>query len=183
MDIFSKVLKGAGNDDTVTMKAEEDGDIVSFVFESKNKITNFDMKLMNIDSDTLGIPVVEYKAIVKMPSPEFQKTCSHLSIWGDSVAISASKDGVKFNVEGELGNCTINLKQDSDAEDGVVLEVSDKLTLSFALKKLCAFTKATSLSSTVTLSMSDDVPLAVEYTCAEMGYIRYFLAPKIEEDS
>uniref|UniRef100_A0A6B2LEY1 DNA sliding clamp PCNA n=1 Tax=Arcella intermedia TaxID=1963864 RepID=A0A6B2LEY1_9EUKA len=183
LEIMAKVLKGAANDDCVTLRAEDDGDTVTFIFESKNKITHFEMKLLDIDSDTLGIPDVEYKSVIKMPSAEFQKTCSHLSIWGDSVTISSSKDGIKFSVDGEQGNCKMDFKQDSDTDDGVVLEVSDKLTLSFALKKLCAFTKASSLSATVRLSMSDDVPLAVEYKCEEMGYIRYFLAPKIDEDA
>ena len=30
----SKVLKCAGNDDAVTLRAEDDGDVVSFIFES-----------------------------------------------------------------------------------------------------------------------------------------------------
>jgi proliferating cell nuclear antigen len=30
--------------------------------------------------------------------------------------------------------------------------------------------------------MSGDVPLVVEYQIEELGYIRYYLAPKIEED-
>jgi len=30
--------------------------------------------------------------------------------------------------------------------------------------------------------MSGDVPLVVEYQIEELGFIRYYLAPKIEED-
>lgn len=30
--------------------------------------------------------------------------------------------------------------------------------------------------------MSGDVPLVVEYQIEELGYIRYYLAPKIEDD-
>lgn len=43
------------------------------------------------------------------------------------------------------------------------------------------FTKATPLSTTVTLSFSKDVPLLVEYKISDMGYVRYYLAPKIDE--
>jgi len=63
------------------------------------------------------------------------------------------------------------------------MDVSEDISLTFALKKLCAFTKATPLSTCVSFSMSDDVPLAVEYTVEELGYIRYYLAPKIEDDA
>jgi proliferating cell nuclear antigen len=30
--------------------------------------------------------------------------------------------------------------------------------------------------------MSSELPIVVEYKIAEMGYIRFYLAPKIEED-
>ncbi|CAN6908585.1 unnamed protein product [Brassica oleracea] len=45
-----------------------------------------------------------------------------------------------------------------------------------------SFTKATPLSDTVTISLSSELPVVVEYKVAEMGYIRYCLAPKIEEE-
>ena len=44
-------------------------------------------------------------------------------------------------------------------------------------------TQATSLGPTVTLSMSPDIPVVVEYAIDTMGYIRYYLAPKIDEDA
>lgn len=57
----------------------------------------------------------------------------------------------------------------------------DEITLTFALRKLLAFTKATPLSSSVKLLLSEEMPLAVEYTINDLGYVRYYLAPKIED--
>jgi proliferating cell nuclear antigen len=37
-----------------------------------DKISDFDLKLMEIESDSLGIPETEYKAVVNMPSAELQ---------------------------------------------------------------------------------------------------------------
>ena len=34
---MTKMLKCAGNDDIVTMKAEDNGDVVTFLFENKGK--------------------------------------------------------------------------------------------------------------------------------------------------
>lgn len=42
------------------------------------------MKLMDIDSDHLGIPDAEYDAIVRMPSTEFANICTSLSSIGDT---------------------------------------------------------------------------------------------------
>lgn len=55
------------------------------------------------------------------------------------------------------------------------------MTLTFALRYLNFFTKATSLSDQVRISMSPDVPLVVEYKMKDLGYIRYYLAPKFED--
>lgn len=38
------------------------------------------------------------------------------------------------------------------------------------------------VSLQVQLSMSADVPLVVEYRIPDIGHIRYYLAPKIEEE-
>jgi proliferating cell nuclear antigen len=42
------------------------------------------MKLMDIDSEHLGIPDSEYQAIVRMPSSEFSRICKDLSSIGDT---------------------------------------------------------------------------------------------------
>ena len=44
------------------------------------------------------------------------------------------------------------------------------------------FTKASCLAPQVSLSMSPDVPLVVEYNIGDFDHIRYYLAPKIEDE-
>ena len=65
---ITKVLKCAGNDDSVTLKAEDSQDQLTLMFESpqQDRISDFEIKLMDIDSEHLGIPDTEYKASVKM---------------------------------------------------------------------------------------------------------------------
>lgn len=184
---MSKMLKCAGNEDIITMKADDQGDVVTFMFESPNqeKISDFELKLMDIDSEHLGIPDTDYQAVVKMSAVEFQRICRDLSSIGDTVIISVSKDGVKFSTNGDIGSANVTCRQTSAVdkeEDAVVIELQEPVALTFALRYLNSFTKATPLSAQVTLSMSKDLPVVVEYRIAEMGYVRYYLAPKIEED-
>ncbi len=56
---LAKIMKCSNNDDVVTIKAQDSADVVTFVFESKNgdRVSDFDMKLMNLDQEHLGIPV------------------------------------------------------------------------------------------------------------------------------
>ena len=83
---LSKILKCAGNDDVVTMKAEDGGDTITFMFESaaQDRISEFEMKLMDIDSEHLGIPEQTYTCGIKMPSAEFQRICRDLAVLGDT---------------------------------------------------------------------------------------------------
>jgi len=106
----------------------------------------------------------------------------HLS---EIVVISVTKEGVKFLTKGDIGSADIVCKQNNTVdkeEEKTVVEMQEPVTLTFALRYLNSFTKATPLSSTVTLSMSKELPVAVEYKIADMGHIRFYLAPKIEED-
>lgn len=52
--------------------------------KAQDKISDFEMKLMDIDSEHLGIPEAEYHAIVRMPSAEFARICKDLSSIGDT---------------------------------------------------------------------------------------------------
>ena len=62
------------------------------------------MKLMDIDTDTLGIPDTEYDASVVLPSAEFSRIVRDLSLLGESVRIEVSKEGIRFVSDGEAAN-------------------------------------------------------------------------------
>jgi len=183
-----KIIKCGDNNDTITLSAQDDGDSLNFTFESQNqeKMSSFQMKLMDIDTDTMSIPEKEYDAVVTMSSAEFQRTCRDLSMLGEVVKISVTKEGVTFSASGDVGKASIKLSQgagDVDGKDtGLSVEMNTAVELSFALNYLNQFCKATALSSTVTLSLSGDTPLVVEYRVGDMGYIRYYLAFKIDEE-
>ena len=101
--------------------------------------------------------------------------------------ISASKDGVKFAVAGDMGTGSIVCKQnagvDDDEDEQIVIKMDEEVSLTFALRYLNFFAKATPLAKSVSLKMSPDVPLVVEYTMEDdIGHIRFYLAPKIEDE-
>merc|ERR1711935_1009750 len=170
---LSKILKCANNDDIITLKAEDDAEVVTFMFESPNqeKISDFEMKLMVIDSEHLGIPETDYCAEVTMPGGEFQKICRDLTTFGDTATIAATKEGVKFSVSGDIGTGNVTVRQNAaaDKEQQTLIELQEPVSLTFALRYLNFFTKATPMSDQVTLSLSKEVPLAVEYAVGEMG--------------
>ncbi|KAG8684184.1 proliferating cell nuclear antigen [Ceratobasidium sp. 394] len=284
---LTKVLKCSKDDDRVTLKATDNADVLNLVYEARNsdRIAEYEMKLMEIDTDTLGIPDTEYDATVVMQSAEFARIVRDLSALGESVKIEVTKEGVRFSADGEAANGSVLLKatesarerykdmddapkkktkvkkeksdkprkrkrtddgdvkmedgeeeveeddggekgglfkpasdgeeekdddeeeagsdeeesdgaskkrkrssqskkkndEGSDSTGGVMVELSQGVNLTFSLKYLVNFSKSTALSNYVTLRMSNEVPLLVDYKFGQ-GYIRYYLAPKIGDE-
>jgi len=222
---LNKILKCMTSKDSLSIQAQDDGDTVNFIFESadQKRYSNFELKLNDIDAEQLGIPDTDYATTVQMPSAEFQRICRDLAAIGDTVTISASKQGVQFAVDGDIGAGSMMIKgfvapssgskavkdedatqmdeeededmqmavpthnvdddEDIDGEDnGVRIQLEESVQQTFSLRYLNNFTKATGLSKSVVLRMGADVPLEVHYKIADFGSLRYYLAPKIDDD-
>ncbi|KAL5103284.1 hypothetical protein TcWFU_008281 [Taenia crassiceps] len=52
----AKILRCAGSTDSITLKAGDKADTITFLFESKSqeKVSEFELKLMDLDVDHLG---------------------------------------------------------------------------------------------------------------------------------
>ncbi|WFD05780.1 proliferating cell nuclear antigen [Malassezia vespertilionis] len=112
---LTKVMRSAQNNDILNMRKADNADSLHLVFEgaSSDRIGEFDLKLMDIDTEHLGIPDTEYDAVVKLSSNEFARICRDLSNVGESVKITITKEGVTFSTEGEIGDARMTLKQGS----------------------------------------------------------------------
>lgn len=86
LNSLTKVLRAAQNDDILTIKAEDAPDSVNLTFENadSDRISEYDIKLMDIDQEHLGIPETSYAATISMPSAEFQRICRDLSALSES---------------------------------------------------------------------------------------------------
>jgi len=68
------------------------------------------------------------------------------------------------------------------ASDGVYISCEEPIVLSFALRYLTTFSKGSALSDRVTFSFSSDQPCRVEYAMEKIGNLRWFLAPKVDDE-
>jgi proliferating cell nuclear antigen len=86
LNSLTKVLRAAQSDDILTLKAEDAPDVVNLVFESseRDRISEYDIKLMDIDQEHLGIPETDYAASITMPSSEFMRICRDLMAISES---------------------------------------------------------------------------------------------------
>lgn len=150
---------------------------------------------MDIDAERLVIPDTDYSCTIRMSSKEFKSLCGDLHSIGESVNIACNKEAVKFALSGDIGEGSVTYKhnpallEDEDGIDSldstpnnVLIRAEQALAQNFALRYLTYFTKATTLAKCVNLFMSPDVPLVSEYKIDNLGHLKYYLAPKIDED-
>jgi proliferating cell nuclear antigen len=188
MSSLSKIIKCGNNEDTLTLKADDNGETLSINFRSPkgDKVSEYDLKLMDLDMEHLAVPDSVYDVTVRMSSTEFQRIVRDLQNISESVTISAIKDCLKFTAEGEIANGNIVVSQNAAGSEGEKVStqiiMSQPASLGLSLKFLNMFAKATSLSDHVMLGLSDGVPMLVEYPIEDLGYLRFYLAPKVGDD-
>jgi len=89
---------------------------------------------------------------------------------------------VKFACNGDIGSGAVTLRSHTDVEkpdNNVEINLSEPVALTFSLKYLVNFCKASGLSGSVRLCLSNEVPLLVEYALTNNSYLRFYLAPKV----
>eukprot|EP01068_Selenidium_serpulae_P015665 Selendium_serpulae@DN6231_c3_g1_i4.p1 len=191
MTSVSKVFKLCGNSDTVTIRHQDNGDTVSFLFENADadRVTEFDLKLMRLDLDSLSLAESEFHVKILMSSNEFKRICGDMVVFADTLRINVTKESVKFSTKGEIGGGTIVMRprQSDDKNDALEIQCSESVDLQFSLRFLNVFCKAAVLSSTVCIEMRADNPVAVTFALIDgdtsMGCLRYYLAPKNEDNT
>merc|ERR1712178_119322 len=81
VESLSKILKICGPSDSLKLRYNNDADTVNFQCETteEDRIADFDLKLMQIESEHMEIPEQQYKVVAKLPSSEFLRICRDLA--------------------------------------------------------------------------------------------------------
>merc|ERR1719235_2910760 len=91
VDSLGKILKMCGTSDSLRLRWKSEADTVTFQCEGgdQDRISEFDLKLMNIESEHMEIPDQQYKVVANLPSSEFQKNLQGPQrVWRDHVGES-----------------------------------------------------------------------------------------------
>ncbi|KAF4718088.1 hypothetical protein FOZ63_026165 [Perkinsus olseni] len=184
-EALTKLLKLCRDDDSLSLKKEEDCDTLTITSAGEGRAVECDMNLMDIESEQLGVPDCEYSCEIKMKCSQFAKICRDLKdCGGENLRIDCDKNSVKFSMKCDGHVKSSSIKLEHDVEITHCREAVENLC--FSLRYLLMFTnKACALSDDVTLRLSAETPLMIDYCVAdspEKGFVRYFLAPKLDDE-
>lgn len=183
---LNKILKCADNSDMLTIECEDEPQQLQLKFESQkqDKVSKFTLNLMQNDEDQLAIPETNYSSNIVLPASEFARIVRELSQLSETVKIKTTKKSITFAVDGDIGKGEMELKENNSEKptEKIEIDVDDEVEASFSLTFLNSFCKGGSLSDSVRLLMSENTPLVVEYKIGDLGTLRYYLAPKLQDD-
>ena len=150
-------------------------------------MAEFQLNLLNLDIHTLSIPDTEYPTSIKMSSTKFVSLCRDFTQLSDTLKIEVKEQKATFSINGKAGVEKIVMKNNNaeKVEDQITIVSDGEVSLSFGLQYLNSFAKASSLSGIVTLKFSSGFfsLMMIEYEMQDIGFIKFYLAPKMDEDN
>ncbi len=121
-------------------------------------------------------PTFEIRA--EMLSDAFKQAVKDIGVVSNHMKITVRKDSLDFGGVGDVGEAEVSM---SLGDESLLqsLEVKQDATSMYALSYLTEIAKAIS-SETLTLRMTGNKPVMLEFSIAEGGLIKFLLAPRIE---
>ncbi|CAL5027108.1 unnamed protein product [Urochloa decumbens] len=186
-----EALRCANKDDVITIMADDyNGITLTFESPKKDIIAEYDLLFVDAESHCFDIPDLQdldskYQAIIRMPSAEFMHICKDLGSNCDDVVISVTKEDVTFCASGESESFRKIYRQnktldESEEATATHVDMREPVSLILDLSYMNSCAKLFALFDKVTICLSNTIPMMVEHKIKEKGYIRYFMAPKVE---
>jgi proliferating cell nuclear antigen len=178
-----KLVRTTGSHDTVTMymDASSTNELgITIQNAEKNSITDFKMKLLDVDSEEIKIPDVDFDSVITMPSAYFQRICRDMLNISDTMTISSQGTQLVLGCNGDFARQETVIGE-ADAGMSVSAKSNKKIEGRFSLKYLSLFCKAANLCNTIELFLKESYPLILKYNVASLGEIRFCLAPKVDD--
>jgi len=185
-NILFKVLNTREKSHTLRLVLEEDNmDKLEINLLSENTNVydrNYLIPLVDLDSEIMGIPDMEYQAELSFPSDVFSRLIDQMNIFGDSLNITCSEEKVEMNAESiDSGKMYVNIPIDD--LNAFAIEEDEVLDLSFSLshlKNICLYSK---ISKEIEVNLTRDYPVKLIYKLDhEDAKAMFYLAPRISDD-
>jgi proliferating cell nuclear antigen PCNA len=154
-------------------------DFTSEISEVFNR--HYEVLLMEIDSEQLHIPDMEYEAEFTLSAITFGNLIDQLKLFGDTLELNCSEENIGLSSDScEIGKMTVNIPIEDIVsfaiDEGSILNQSFNLNY---LHNICGYSKIT---KNIDIFLKTGCPIRITYPLDEENcYIRFYLAPKIDD--
>jgi len=171
-----KILKGIKNTDTISfvVYTDEEDHIYIITSHTDKKFTNISrIKLLDMDEKIYNIPDIDFDSYITMPSSDFQSYISELSVISEKITIITNSNELTLSANGNFAQQSIKIHE-TNTNNNTRSEQRGE----FNTKFIQLFTKSTNLCATVEIYIKTDFPLTLVYNVANLGQLKYCLAPE-----
>ena len=167
-----KLIKSISNNDVITMSTSNENLNITINNEGKKSVSHFNLKLLDLNEDILEVPEINMSHSTVIQSIDFQKLIRDMSNIGSDLYIKRQGTTMEFKCEGDFASQHTIIEEQTDIGKDNVLDGI------FSIKYLSMFTKATILCPIVQIMQNEgDAPIVFKYTIANLGDIKFYLAP------
>lgn len=177
LDELAKVSKRIAGDDRLVFDLDETQNRFEIKMIGQAERTFKLQRLTPPEERTQKLtPTFEIEA--EMFSDAFKQAVKDIGVVSNHMKIVASKDTLGFAGVGDTGEAEVSLKL---GDDSLLynLKAKQEATAMYALSYLTEIAKAIS-SDSLTLKMTNNKPVLLEFSIAEGGLIKFLLAPRVE---
>lgn len=183
-----KLLKMSSNMDTIIWEVpERETAELTIRIENQEKRTHtvFRLKLLDVDVEELKLPDIQFDSVITMPSTYFQRMCKDMSQIAELLTITSNRESLVLSCKGDFASQETVIHDATGNAEGLSFKTNtdDTFKGSYMLKYLILFNKAANLSNTLELFLRKDFPLILKYNVANLGELRFCLAPKVDEEA
>jgi proliferating cell nuclear antigen len=166
-----KIIKSIRSNDVITMSVNSENLNISVFNDSKKSKSNFSIHLLDLNDEELEMDKIDLEYVTAVSSVDFQKLVRDMSNIGSEMTIKRESNTITFSCTGDFASQETIVEQ--------MTTVPGSASGIFKLKYLSMFTKGTILCSVVQILQSPipDSHIVFHYTIANLGDVKFFLAP------
>lgn len=178
LDYLSQVMGRAKPKDQLNLSLNEKNSRLNVVFRGSST-RKFSVPLLDLNSNELPNPKVEFDTIVKMHAGLLQDSLKDVSLISTHLTLESSHDKISIKANSSKGE--VNDEITKEDEGLLDLNVSNPSKSMFPLDYLTDMLKAASSTDIIELKLKSNAPLQLSYKIGEASIV-YFLAPRIESN-
>ena len=182
MSSIWKLLKTASSHDCIVLFVKRDSPHelgITVHNADKNALTEYKLKLLDCDAETIQVPDVTFDRVLTLPSAYFQRLCREMTHLGDHMSVDITGANLRLSCTGAFASQSTTI---GEADSCMAIESSsgEDVDGTFSLRYLNLFTRASTLCSTVQLFLKRNYPLILSYSVASLGSLKFCLASRVD---
>ena len=182
-NIFATLLSSKQAEHDIEIHYEGEPDTLEIdLLQSKDKGVNtyYKLPMIDIQTDLLDIPEVEYDAEFVISSTKMTDILGKLALFGESVRFTCKDESIAMTSQGENGEITMDIHIDYLKEYSIF--EGEEIEVTYSLNYLNKMLVTSKLTDMIGIYISKDSPMKVVYDLGKESRMLFYLAPKIDDN-